>query len=138
MGILIRVDFPVLLSPRDQCGNLSIPEPDTFSDLQYQSGGERRTLRRESADELKRGHSRLSRRGCDRLEVPPQMGFSGLGPALTKGFHERIEMLGEDCRSQSLLALEVVIKCPFRAVDGRGYISNADVPVAKTLKQRGG
>src|SRR5271170_2078704 len=138
MGILIRVDFPVLLGPRDQCGDLGVPEPDTFSDLQYQSGGERRTLRRESADELKRGHSGLSRRGCDRLEVPPQMGSSGLAPALTKGFHERIEMLREDSRSESLFAPEVVIERPFRDVDGRGYVSNADVRVAKTLKQRGG
>src|SRR5271156_2604710 len=138
MGVLIRVDCSVLLGPRDQCSDLSVPEPDTFSDLQYQSGGERRTLRRESADELKRGRSRLTRRGCDRLEVPPQMGPSGLAPALTKGFHERIEMLGEDSRSESLLALEVVIERPFRDIDGRGYVSNADVPVAKTLKQRGG
>jgi hypothetical protein len=40
-------------------------------------------------------------------------------------------MLGEDSRSESLLALEVVIEGPFRAVDGRGYVSNADVRVAK-------
>ena len=71
-------------------------------------------------------------------ESPPQTGSTGLAPALTKGFHEHIEMLGEDSRSESLLALEVVIERPFRAVDGRSYVSNADVPVAETLKQRGG
>jgi hypothetical protein len=57
---------------------------------------------------------------------------------LTEGFHKRIEMLGEDSRSESLLALEVVIERAFRDVDGRGYVPNADVRVAKTLKQRGG
>ena len=115
MGVLIRVDFPVLLGPRGTSAATLVFQSRTPSAIcRYQSGGERRTLRRESADELKRGHSRLSRRGCDRLEVTPQMGSSGLAPALNKGFHERIEMMREDSGSESLLALEVVIERAFR------------------------
>jgi hypothetical protein len=70
--------------------------------------------------------------------VPPETGWSGLAPALKKGVHERIEMLGEDSRSKSLLALEVVIERTFRHVDGGGYVPNSDARVAETLKQRGG
>jgi hypothetical protein len=57
---------------------------------------------------------------------------------LTKSFHERIEMLGEDSRSESLLALEVVIEGAFRDVDGRSYVPDADARVAEALKQRRG
>jgi hypothetical protein len=141
-GKQIRVffsrDLPLRLGERNQSRNLSVPEPDTFGDLQYDSGGERRTLRRQSADELEWGHSRLLRRRCDGLEVPPETGSSGLAPALTKSFHERIEMLGEDSRSESLLALEVVIERAFRDVDARSYVPDADAGVSEALKQRSG
>ena len=111
-------ELPLLLGQRDQSRDLSVPEPDTFGDLQYQSGGERRTLRRQSADELEWGHSRLSRRRRDGLKVPPQAGCSGLAPGILKRLQKRIKMMGKDGRCESLLAREVVVERPFRNVDG--------------------
>jgi site-specific recombinase XerD len=136
--VFFRRELPLRLGQRDQSRNLSVPEPDTFGDLHCESGRERRTLRRQSADELEWRHSRLLRRRCEGLKVPPETGSSGLVPALTKSFQKRVEMLGEDSRSESFLALEVVIERAFWDVDGRGYVPNADVRVAKTPKQRGG
>ncbi len=96
-GEQIRVffsrDLPRRLGERNQSRNPSVPEPDTFGDLRCESGGERRTLRREGADELEWGHFRLARRRCYGLKVPPEPGSSGLTPALTKGFHELAETL---------------------------------------------
>jgi hypothetical protein len=49
-----------------------------------------------SADNVLMSWSGDTRRRCDGLEVRPETGSSSLAPGLTKGFHERIEVPGED------------------------------------------
>jgi hypothetical protein len=133
--VFCGVDLPFRLGERDQGRNVTVPESDSFCNLQCKSGGKHRTLGRQSADELERGRSGLLSRRRDGLKVPPQTGSCSLAPALDKGFQKRIELLGEDCRSESLLASEVVIERAFRDANGRGYVPNADARVSELLKQ---
>ena len=76
--------------------------------------------------------------GCQQLKVPPEARSSGLIFVLGEAFQEDAEMLREHGRGKSFLAFEVVIECALRNGDRRGYVPNADMRIAKTLKEQGG
>src|SRR5690349_6966449 len=100
----------------------------------HKGGRQRRTFRRQSADQLKRGCFGLLRARCDGLKMPPKSGSNGLVATSSKCLEKRVELMGEDGRRESLLAAEVIVKRALGDVDVRCDVANAYARVAESLK----